>query len=466
MPRWLKITGIGCGGLLSLIIVIPLLGFLFSNSFWVFVLSLIALLVVAGVAGNNEQEQDTQPGGFSTALGGVFLVAVLVFGVTATGKAVVRAVSSDAEPVAETATTPAEATAPETTREETTTAPPKTQPEEAGEDEDLGENSEEEDQDRRAQQNRDQPEQAAAPLEPEPEQEPEPAPEPEPEPTPADTLAQFGTVVSVSRVVDGDTIEVSPSIDGIADVRLIGVDTPETSGGTEPYGAEASAFTESALAGQQVALEFDVERVDPYGRILAYVWLSDGSMFNETLVREGYAQVATFPPNVKYTDRFLDAQEEARIAGRGLWGLPPDELCQLADRGNGIGGGCEIEPTPEPEPATPAPAPGGADLDCSDFATQEEAQAVLNADPSDPNGLDAEGDGIACETLPSGGVAVPAPELAPEPAPAPGGLAPSPTAPDVDCSDFPAMGNPQDWLFPGDPHRLDGDNDGVACEPY
>lgn len=302
--------------------------------------------------------------------------------------------------------------------------------------------------------------------EPEPESQSEPEPEPvrEPEPTPADTLAQLGTVVSVSRVVDGDTIEVSPSIDDIADVRLIGVDTPETSGGTEPYGAEASAFTESALAGQQVALEFDVERIDPYGRVLAYVWLPDGSMFNETLVREGYAQVATFPPNVKYTDRFLDAQEEARIARRGLWGLPPDELCQLADRGNGIGGGCEIEPTPEP--ATPAPAPGGADLDCSDFATQEEAQAVLNADPSDPNRLDAEGDGIACETLPSGVVAVPVPEPAPEPAPMPSGVTPSPTAPDVDCSDFPAMGNPQDWLFPGDPHRLDGDNDGLACEPY
>lgn len=266
-------------------------------------------------------------------------------------------------------------------------------------------------------------------------------------------------------MVDGDTVEVSPAIDGIADVRLIGVDTPETYGGTEPYGAEASAFTESVLAGQQVALEFDAERIDPYGRVLAYIWLPDGSMFNETLVREGYAQVATFPPNVKYTDRFLAAQEEARIAGRGLWSLSAGELCQLADRGNGIGGGCAV--TPEPAPATPTPAPGGTDLDCSDFATQEEAQAVLHADPTDPNGLDSEADGIACEALPSGAAPAPAPVAPVEPAPTP---VPAPAAPssggDLDCGDFATQAEAQPTYNadPSDPHGLDAEGDGVPCE--
>lgn len=168
-------------------------------------------------------------------------------------------------------------------------------------------------------------------------------------------LGARGRVVTVSRVVDGDTVEISPSIDGIEDVRLIGVDTPETHHpryGEQPYGQRASEFTASELEGRSVALEFDVERVDDYGRLLAYVWTSGDSMFNEVLVREGYAQVATFPPNVEYTDRFLDAQRQARREQRGLWGLSAGQLCQQTDRGNGIGG-CEGEQETQQEGADP-----------------------------------------------------------------------------------------------------------------
>src|SRR5215218_10464425 len=88
-------------------------------------------------------------------------------------------------------------------------------------------------------------------------------------------------------------------------------------------------------------------RRDPVSRfmhhsdtLLACGYLPDGRMFNETLLEEGYAQVATFPPNVKYQERYLEAQREAREANRGLWGLSSGELCQQTDRGNGIGGGC------------------------------------------------------------------------------------------------------------------------------
>jgi len=127
--------------------------------------------------------------------------------------------------------------------------------------------------------------------------------------------------VKVSRVVDGDTIEVI--LDGVEEkVRMIGVDTPEVYGGAEPYGPEASAFTKGRLAGQTVDLEFDVEERDRYGRLLAYVWL-DGEMFNETLVREGYAQVMTIPPNVSHAQRFVALQKEAREAGRGMWADAP-----------------------------------------------------------------------------------------------------------------------------------------------
>jgi micrococcal nuclease len=105
------------------------------------------------------------------------------------------------------------------------------------------------------------------------------------------------------------------------DVRLIGIDTPET---VEPgvpvmcFGPEASRFTTSQLEGRRVRLEFDVERLDRYGRTLAYVWIG-GRLFNEVLVRRGFAVVTTYPPDVKYVDRFVAAQRAARGGGRGLW---------------------------------------------------------------------------------------------------------------------------------------------------
>jgi len=135
-----------------------------------------------------------------------------------------------------------------------------------------------------------------------------------------------GLAAQVVRVIDGDTFEVN--LNGKTEkVRLIGVDTPETVHpiiGEEPYGKEASNFTKSQLEGKQVKLELDVQERDQYGRILAYVWLN-GKLFNEVLLREGYAQVATYPPNVKYVEKFTAAQKEAREAGRGLWGAEETE---------------------------------------------------------------------------------------------------------------------------------------------
>jgi micrococcal nuclease len=129
-----------------------------------------------------------------------------------------------------------------------------------------------------------------------------------------------GRRVSVTRVVDGDTVEVDLNGREV-DVRLIGIDTPETVAPDEPvecYGEEASAYTSSRLEGRTVRLEFDVERLDRYGRTLAYAWIGE-ELFNETLVAEGYAVVSTYPPNVAYVDRFVAAQREARESGRGLW---------------------------------------------------------------------------------------------------------------------------------------------------
>ena len=148
--------------------------------------------------------------------------------------------------------------------------------------------------------------------------------------TPA--LAQTDTQqVRVTRVVDGDTIEVSPRVVGTEDVRLIGVDTPEVFGiEAQRCGREASHFTTDELGGQDVTLEFDVGRVDAFGRALAYVWVPDldGVLFNETLLRRGLARVLSVEPNVKYEDRFLAAEKEAKADGLGVWatdGCPEPE---------------------------------------------------------------------------------------------------------------------------------------------
>ena len=182
------------------------------------------------------------------------------------------------------------------------------------------------------------------------------------------------------------------------------MNTPEVHFGTQPYGPEASTFAKRELDGERVGLELDVQKIDPYGRFLAYVYLPDGQMFNETLLEEGHAQVATFPPNVKYVERFLEAQREAREANRGLWGLSAGKLCQQTDRGNGIGGGCsgfEAESQPEDQSDSPASGTysGGSNLDCAGFEAHEQAQPVLKQDPSYPHYLDGDGDSVACEEL-------------------------------------------------------------------
>lgn len=110
----------------------------------------------------------------------------------------------------------------------------------------------------------------------------------------------------VTRVVDGDTIVAT--VNGRSEkIRFIGINTPESvhpnkSKNTEE-GRQASAFTKEQLQGKEVLLEFDVQQRDKYGRLLAYVYLNN-KMFNETLLEKGYAKIATYPPNVKYVEKF------------------------------------------------------------------------------------------------------------------------------------------------------------------
>ena len=121
--------------------------------------------------------------------------------------------------------------------------------------------------------------------------------------------------------MDGDTVKVM--FNGKEEsVRLTGVDTPESvhpdkSKNTE-FGKISSDFTKGKLEGKEVELEFDVQERDKYSRLLAYVYI-DGKMYNKTLLEEGMAKVATFPPNVKYVDDFVAIERVARNANKGLW---------------------------------------------------------------------------------------------------------------------------------------------------
>jgi len=120
--------------------------------------------------------------------------------------------------------------------------------------------------------------------------------------------------------VDGDTIKVRFN-DRTEKVRYIGMDTPEThhpTRGEEPGGREATAVNRRLVDGKTVQLEMDVRERDRYGRLLAYVYVGN-LMVNAELVRLGYAQVMTIPPNVKYASLFVKLHREAREAGRGLW---------------------------------------------------------------------------------------------------------------------------------------------------
>jgi len=187
--------------------------------------------------------------------------------------------------------------------------------------------------------------------------------------------------VKVVRVVDGDTFE----IEGGQKVRLVGVDTPESvhpdAAKNTEFGKTASNYTKSTLEGKTVYLEKDVSETDKYGRLLRFVYLEDGTFFNELLVKEGYAKVYTYPPDVKYADVFVAAEKYARENNKGLWALTDTTI------------------TPTPTPITTQTSttgkikgnisasgekiyhvPGGAYYDKTDaeeyFDTEEQAQAA------------------------------------------------------------------------------------------
>ena len=133
------------------------------------------------------------------------------------------------------------------------------------------------------------------------------------------------SVARVLRVNDGDTVAVS--INGHREkIRLIGIDAPEI--GQIPWGGRAKRHLENILFSSWIVyVGYDVERRDKYGRLLAYIRTNDGRLVNAEMLKDGYAVLFTFPPNVKHAEEFTSAQRQARERKRGIWGK--DGLSQL-----------------------------------------------------------------------------------------------------------------------------------------
>jgi micrococcal nuclease len=203
-------------------------------------------------------------------------------------------------------------------------------------------------------------------------------------PNPNDVAGVSQEKFLVKKVIDGDTI----TLDNGKVVRYIGIDTPELSPEKECFSREATEKNRELVEGKMVSLEKDVSETDRYGRLLRYVY--SGQVFiNDYLVREGYAKVSTYPPDVKYQQGFIQAEKQAREEKKGLWGDVCIQETQVGSSDITCKYSCD----------TP-------DRDCADFFTQKEAQEFFDCcgftAENDPMKLDNArvDDGIPCEFLP------------------------------------------------------------------
>lgn len=241
------------------------------------------------------------------------------------------------------------------------------------------------------------------------------------------TVPDGGTAINatVTRVIDGDTVEVELANGTTDTIRLLGVDTPETTlSKTDPtqygyedttdtrdfafnIGEDAKQFAEQRLANQEVQVIMDPESDSRgyYDRRLAYIYV-DGTDFNRQLLAKGLARM--YDSEMSKRSEYESVESTARDQGVGIWGYGQDSGSQ-----NG-----SATPTPTPTPAsdsddatesgtdgsleTPTPSGGEDDpYDCSDFDSHEQAQQWFeNHNPdADPAGLDSDGNGQACESI-------------------------------------------------------------------
>lgn len=132
-------------------------------------------------------------------------------------------------------------------------------------------------------------------------------------PTPSPQNRQTARVI---KVIDGDTIQ----IEGGRFVRYIGIDAPELAENGNPgcFSEEATIKNKELVESQTIEIEKDVSETDQYGRLLRYVY-KDGVLINELLVSGGYAVIDPFPPDIKYQEKFIEAERKAKAENLGIW---------------------------------------------------------------------------------------------------------------------------------------------------
>ncbi|MCX6793554.1 MAG: thermonuclease family protein [Candidatus Gottesmanbacteria bacterium] len=207
-----------------------------------------------------------------------------------------------------------------------------------------------------------------------------------------------GVLVKVVHVVDGDTIKVETG----ETVRYIGIDSPETVDPRKPvqcYGKEASDKNKQLVEGKIVELEKDISEKDKYGRLLRYIWLGE-SLINEVLVRDGYAHSSSYPPDVKYQSRFVEAERLARQEQKGLWG----SVCSMTPTPTVKTTQNVVQPTTIPVTTVSNTQPGAGtgsytcncSKTCAQMSSCAEAQYQLNV--CGCSARDADKDGTACDS--------------------------------------------------------------------
>ena len=196
----------------------------------------------------------------------------------------------------------------------------------------------------------------------------------------------------VTKVTDGDTIQVEMDGEKV-NIRMIGIDAPESTtaryGYVECFGKEASDHLKTTLNGESVSLEFDTTQgqTDKYGRLLAYVF-SNGKNINQQMIADGYAWEYTYDMPYKYKTQFQDAELDAEEVESGL-------RAKNACRGERKA--IESEPATVPDNTGTSSYSCSAKKYCTQMITCEEAMYYLNS--CGLSKLDADGDGVPCESI-------------------------------------------------------------------
>jgi endonuclease YncB( thermonuclease family) len=134
-------------------------------------------------------------------------------------------------------------------------------------------------------------------------------------------LPTAGIILTVKHVIDGDTVIAATG----EKVRYVGIDTAELASEERPaqfFAEEAKKANKEMVEGKTIRLELDVEKTDKHGRLLAYIFLKDGTFVNAKLIEKGYARAYFIPPNIKYYSQFKKLEKEAMKDRKGLWSDP------------------------------------------------------------------------------------------------------------------------------------------------